>query len=207
MSFVPPWVVHDLAARRGGCPTLWLGVAVFVQQGANRRRPQEEAPVQIALLIIGGVGVLLVAVSLVAGELVDGLFDGFGSDLLSGLAVATFLGAFGFVGALTLDATANRGASIGAGLTAGLLVGVGTGYATRTLMRGGDNATVRSTTLVGLRGSVIDSIPDGGLGQITVTAAGHLTRLNARADEPIPNGTAVRVVAVLSPTSVKVAKH
>ncbi|MGL5928399.1 MAG: hypothetical protein ACRCY8_05650 [Dermatophilaceae bacterium] len=162
---------------------------------------------QIALLVIGGVGILLLAVSLVAGEFVDGLFDGFGSDLLSGLAVAAFLGAFGFVGALTLDASDNRGAAIGAGLAAGALVGVGTGYATRSLMRGGDEATVRSATLVGLSGSVIDAIPDGGLGQVMVTAAGHLTRLNARADEPIPNGSAVTIVAVLSPTSVKVTKH
>ncbi|MGL5817079.1 MAG: hypothetical protein ACRCYR_05930 [Phycicoccus sp.] len=162
---------------------------------------------QIALLVIGGVGVLLLAVSLVAGELVDGLFDGLGSDLLSGLAVAAFLGAFGFVGALTLDATDNAGAAIGVGLAAGVLIGVGTGRATRSLMQGGDNATVRSGALVGLNGSVIDAIPEGGLGQVMVTAAGHLTRLNARADEPIPNGTAVTVVAVLSPTSVKVARH
>jgi membrane protein implicated in regulation of membrane protease activity len=162
---------------------------------------------QIALLVIGGVGVLLLVVSLVAGELVDGLLDGLGSDILSGLAIATFLGAFGFVGALTLDATDSTGWAVGAGLAAGVVVGVGTGSATRSLMKGGDEHTVRTGRLVGISGSVIDAIPEGGLGQITVTASGHITRLNARADEPIPSGTAVTVTEVLSPTSVRVARR
>lgn len=162
---------------------------------------------QAALLVIGGLGVLLLVVSLVAGELVDGLLDGFGSDLLSGLAIATFLGAFGFVGAITLDATDSSTAAIVAGLVAGALFGVGTAYATRSLMKGGDEATVRTASLVGRTATVIEAIPEGGLGQVTVTASGHITRLNARADEPIPNGTAVTVTDVLSPTSVRVARR
>jgi membrane protein implicated in regulation of membrane protease activity len=159
-----------------------------------------------ALLVIGGIGILMLLISFVAGEALDGMLESVGPDFLSGLAVAGFLAAFGFVGALVLDLTGSNGAALGAGLVAGALVGVGAGKASQVLMRGGDESTVRSSGLVGLTGSVIDAIPADGLGQVSVVAAGHITRLNARADEPLPNGTAVTVTAVLSPTSVRVSR-
>lgn len=159
-----------------------------------------------ALLVIGGIGILMLLISFVAGEALDGMLESVGPDFLSGLAVAGFLAAFGFVGALVLDLTDSNGAALGAGLVAGALVGVGAGKASQVLMRGGDESTVRSSGLVGLTGSVIDAIPADGLGQVSVVAAGHITRLNARADEPLPNGTAVTVTAVLSPTSVRVSR-
>ena len=140
-----------------------------------------------ALLVIGGIGILMLLISFVAGEALDGMLESVGPDFLSGLAVAGFLAAFGFVGALVLDLTGSNGAALGAGLVAGALVGVGAGKASQVLMRGGDESTVRSSGLVGL-------------------TAGHITRLNARADEPLPNGTAVTVTAVLSPTSVRVSR-
>lgn len=162
---------------------------------------------QTTLLVVGGIGLVLLLVSFVAGEALDGALDSVGPDLLSGLAVASFLAAFGFVGALVLDLTGSNGAALGAGLVAGAVVGVGAGKASQALMRGGDESTVRSAGLVGLTGSVIDAIPADGMGQVSVVAAGHITRLNARADEPLPNGTAVRVAAVLSPTSVRVVRE
>ncbi len=161
---------------------------------------------QTTLLVIGGIGILLLLISLVAGEVLDGILDGFGPDLLSGLAVASFLAAFGFVGALVEDASGNSGAAIGAGLVAGAVVGAGAGLASRQLMRGGDEATVRTSGLIGLHGSVIEAIPEEGFGQVTVVAAGHITRLNARADEPMAGGTPVVITSVLSPTSVRVSR-
>lgn len=116
-----------------------------------------------ALLVIGGIGILLLLISFVAGEALDGALESIGPDFLSGLAVAGFLAAFGFVGALVLDLTDSTGAALGAGLVAGALVGVGAGKASQVLMRGGDESTVRSSGLVGLAGSVIDAIPADGL--------------------------------------------
>ena len=110
-----------------------------------------------ALLVIGGIGILLLLISFVAGEALDGALESIGPDFLSGLAVAGFLAAFGFVGALVLDLTDSTGAALGAGLVAGALVGVGAGKASQVLMRGGDESTVRSSGLVGLAGSVIGS--------------------------------------------------
>ena len=84
-----------------------------------------------ALLVIGGIGILMLLISFVAGEALDGMLESVGPDFLSGLAVAGFLAAFGFVGALVLDLTGSNGAALGAGLVAGALVGVGAGKASQ----------------------------------------------------------------------------
>lgn len=162
---------------------------------------------QVTLLVIGGVGILLLLVSFVLGDILDGVLDSIGPDAFSGLAIAGFLAAFGFVGALTLDAGASPGLAILAGLVAGVAAGAGAGYASSRLMRGGDESTVRSSGLVGLTGTVVEAVPADGYGMVSVTAAGHITRLNARSDEPLPGGTAVVVTSVLSPTSVMVSRR
>ncbi|MCV2396066.1 hypothetical protein OEB99_17270 [Actinotalea sp. M2MS4P-6] len=162
---------------------------------------------QITMLVIGGVGIVLLLISLLVGDFLDGVLEGVGPDALSGLAVAGFLSAFGFVGALTLDAGASSGIAILAGLGAGAVVGTGVGVASVRLMRGGDESNVRTSGLVGLAGTVVEAVPDAGYGMVSVVAAGHITRLNARAAEPLPSGTAVVVTTVLSPTAVMVARQ
>ncbi len=162
---------------------------------------------QVTMLVIGGVGILLLLVSLVLGDIVDGVLESVGPDAFSGLAVAGFLAAFGFVGALTLDAGASSGVAILVGVVAGVAAGAAAGWASTALMRGGDESNVRSSGLVGLTGTVVEPVPDEGYGMVSVVAAGHITRLNARADEPLPSGTAVVVKAVLSPTSVTVTRQ
>ena len=162
---------------------------------------------QVAMLAIGAAGILLLVLALVLGDLVDGVLDGVGPDALSGLAVAGFLSAFGFVGALTLTTGASGAVAIVVGLLAGAAAGAGAGFLSTRLMHGGDEDTVRSAGLVGLTGSVVEAVPADGLGMVSVVASGHITRLNARAEEPLPAGTAVVVTGVLSPTSVTVARR
>ncbi len=162
---------------------------------------------QTTLLVIGGVGIAMLLISLIIGDLVDGLLDGIGPDFLSGMALAGFLAAFGFVGALVANAGGSTTVTVLSGLAAGAAVGAGAGYASSRLMRGGDESTVRSSGLVGLHGTVIEPVPVEGYGMVSVVAAGHITRLNARADGPLPSGTAVVVTAVLSPTSVRVSRQ
>jgi membrane protein implicated in regulation of membrane protease activity len=161
----------------------------------------------LAFLIIGGVGIVLMLVSLVAGEIFDGLLEGVGGDLLSGAAIAGFLAAFGFVGALTLNGTGSGGLAIGAGLVAGVAIGGLAGWGTSLLSKGGDEANVRSSALTGRSGTVISAIPVDGYGQVSIVVAGHITQLNARSGEPMPSGTSVTVTAVLSPTSVLVERR
>ena len=158
-------------------------------------------------LIIGGLGVLLLLASVVLGEVFDGIFDAFGSDLISGASFAVFLGGFGFAGALVLGATDSTGAAIGAGLAAGVALGAGAGWFTKKLRQGGDESNVRTGSLAGRDAVVVSAIPDGGYGEVSITASGHITKLNARAVEPLGPGTPVTITAVLSATSVQVVRR
>lgn len=159
----------------------------------------------IVFLIIGGVGVALLLLFLVVGDLLDGLFD-FAGDLLSGAALAGLLGAFGFVGALILGLSDSLGWSIGGGLVAGLLIGLGAGWLSHRLRHGGDHSTVRTPALVGRQAVVINPIPSDGYGEVRIVAAGQITKLNARSVEPIEAGASVYITAVLSATSVSVSR-
>lgn len=159
----------------------------------------------LAFLVIGGLGVALLLVSVLVGDHLDGALDSLGAgDWLSGGALAGFVGAFGFAGAIALSLTNSFVAAVVVGLLAGAAVGVLVGFVTVRLQRGGDEATVRSGALVGLPGTVINDIPAEGYGEVSVVIAGHLTKLNARCAEPLSSGHGVIVEAVLSPTSVSV---
>lgn len=162
----------------------------------------------IAFLVIGGIGVALLLVSLLVGEFLDGVFESIGGDWLSGAAVAGFLGAFGFAGALAFNASSSSLIAIVVGIAAGVLMGLGVGILTAKLGEDDDTSTVRSANLVGVHGTVISDVPAGsGYGEVSVVASGHITKLNARAVEALPAGTAVTIAAVLSPTSVSVERR
>lgn len=160
-----------------------------------------------AFLILGAVGIVLLLFSLVAGELLDGVLDGLGGDWLSGAAIAAFLAAFGFAGALALNAGSGTGVAAGVGLGAGAVAGGFAGWLTTTLTKDGGDATPRSGDLAGHDGTVISAVPADGYGEVSVVIAGHITKLNARAAEPLAVGTPVRVTAVLSPTAVHIARR
>lgn len=157
-------------------------------------------------LVIGGIGILLLLITLVLGDVLDGAFE-FGPELISGPAVAAFLGAFGFGGALALGAGSSVGVAIAVGLGVGVLLGAGAGFVSAQLHKGGDESNVRTTSLVGRDASVVTAIPEGGFGTISIVASGHITNLNARAQEPLAPGTPVVISAVLSATSVAVERR
>jgi hypothetical protein len=159
-------------------------------------------------LIVGGAGLAVILVSLILGEVVDGLIDAIELDaggIISGPAIGAFLAAFGFGGALTLRATGGGvGTGVLGGAVAGLVVGGLAGLITRSVMRMPTDRTFRSDDLVGVIGTVITPIPEGGLGEITLTHLGHLTKLHARSEQPLPAGRQVAVTAVLSSSAVLV---
>lgn len=158
----------------------------------------------LTFYVIGGVGIALLVVSILLGDLLDGVLD-FGGDLFSGAALAGFLGAFGFAGALGLDATDNVSVAVLIGLVAGVVVGAGVGYVSVQLKSGGDEANVRTSTLRGAQATVLSPIPSEGYGEVTIAVSGHITKLNARSDQPLAAGTPVTIVDVLSATAVQVA--
>lgn len=157
-----------------------------------------------AFFVIGLAGLALLVVSLIAGEVVEGLFDSLGGEWLSGAGLAGFFGAFGFAGALAYDLSDSLAIAVVVGLGAGVLIGFLVAAGTRFLQRGGDDSTVRTASLVGRAGSVATPVPADGYGEITLVAAGHITRLNARSRAPIPAGTSVTITQVLSATAVMV---
>ncbi|MBC7309457.1 MAG: hypothetical protein H5T81_05495 [Tetrasphaera sp.] len=154
-------------------------------------------------LVIGAVGIVLLLGTLVLGDFLDGALE-FGPDLISGPALAAFLGAFGFGGALALNAGASTGVAVAVGLVVGALIGLGAGYASAQLTKGGDEANVRTGFLVGRPATVVTAIPEGGFGTVSIVASGHITSLNARSSGPIAPGTPVVITGILSATSVAV---
>ncbi|RJS45634.1 NfeD family protein [Nocardioides cavernaquae] len=159
----------------------------------------------LLFLIVGCVGIALLVFSLVVGDLFDGLLD-FGGDLFSGAAISAFLGAFGFVGAAVYDSTDNLTTSALVGIAAGGILGFAAGWVSLRLKQGGDESNVRTGELAGRAATVVSAIPADGYGEVTMVVSGHITRLNARAAEPLATGTSVTITAVLSPTAVHVAR-
>lgn len=157
-------------------------------------------------LVIGAVGLVVLLVSLLVGEVFDGLFDALPGDVLSTSVVAGFLAAFGFAGGLAVGSLGTP-LAVGVGVVSGGLVGGGAGWLTRSLSRMRTDDTPTGGALVGLPGTVVTQIPSQGYGEVSVTVAGHLTKLNARADEVLYVGTPVTVTATLSPTSVMVVRR
>lgn len=163
-----------------------------------------------ALLIIGAVGVGLLLMALILGDFLDGVFDGLdidGGGLLSTEVIGAFLGAFGFGGALLRSTpTVSLPIAVAGGLIAGLIGAVIAFLIVRTFLRMPTDATPRSTDLTGKLGRVVTRIPDGGLGEITVSHHGQRVKLSARSEQPISSGADVVIVDVLSPTSVLVTR-
>ena len=155
-------------------------------------------------LAIGGIGLALLLVSLLVGE-IGGHADLLGAgDYLSLAALSGFLAAFGLAGSLVV--AAGSGAAIGsaAGMVAGVGVGAAAGWFTRLLKRQQSAPAPGSGAMVGLDATVVSPLPSRGYGEVTLVLAGQPTKVNARSLEPLPVGALVTVVAVLSPTSVQV---
>jgi len=155
-------------------------------------------------LLLGVLGLVLLLGTLLLGDLVDGIVDGFGPDWLSGTAIAAFLAAVGFAGALAVQAGVGTTAATGVGVGAGAAAGALAGLLTRALTRDGEGATPRSGALVGSRATVVSDIPADGYGTVSLVVAGHPTRLNARATTGLRTGQQVLISAVLSSTAVQV---
>lgn len=156
-------------------------------------------------LVIGVAGLVLLAVSLVLGDLLDGALDALTGDAFPSAVIGGFVAAFGF-GAAAVEAL---GLSLVVALPVGLVAGAAFGWfaawLTRMLRDGTSDGTPGTNDTVGLEGRVVTGIPAGGFGVVRVLVGGHPMRLNARADAPIAAGVQIHVTAALSPTAVTVA--
>jgi hypothetical protein len=158
-------------------------------------------------LIIGGIGTILLLLSVLVDDVLDGIFDNFdfGDGYLSGPTIAGFLTALGFGGALATYAGLAMLPAAGVGVVAGLVVGGVAGAVTRSIIRMPTDATPTTGALEGLDGVVVTLIPENGVGEVMVRIGGQPVKLTARTNSAIINtGTPIRVTQALSPTSVVV---
>lgn len=155
-------------------------------------------------LVVGAVGVVLLLVALVVGDVLDGALEGLSAGFFSTEALAGFLGALGFGGAIALEMTGSTSLAVIIGLVLGVLLGALAAKASRFLHGDGEGDTVRTSDMVEKIGSVVSAIPEGGFGVVSISVGGHLTRLNARSSTAVPAGAQVSVTQVISPTAVQV---
>jgi membrane protein implicated in regulation of membrane protease activity len=155
-------------------------------------------------LVVGAVGVVLLLVALVVGDVLDGALEGLSAGFFSTEALAGFLGALGFGGAIALETTGSSSLAVVIGLVLGVLLGALAARASRFLHGDGEGDTVRTSDMLEKIGSVVSAIPEGGFGVVSISVAGHVTRLNARSSTAVPAGTQVSVTRVISPTAVQV---
>ncbi|MGF1645913.1 MAG: NfeD family protein [Kineosporiaceae bacterium] len=154
-------------------------------------------------LVLGVVGLVVVAIGLVGGEVLDAV--DVGPDWLSPLTVGAALSAFGFGGAIAASLTdGNPAAAVVYGSASAVAIAGLAIWLTRLLDQDEDDPAITSAALLGSYATVVDDVPAEGYGTVRTTVAGSVTRLNARAGAALPRGTDVRIVDILSPTSVLV---
>jgi membrane-bound ClpP family serine protease len=158
--------------------------------------------VATTFLVIGGIGVALLALSLLLGDLLD--FGVAADGPFSLAAVAAFLGGFGFAGAVVAAVLPDLGmlAVAGTGLVAAIPAAWLTVRLSRALMRMRTDATLTRHDLIGSTGVVVTPIPQHGYGEVRLQAAGQQIKFNARAGRAIPVGARVFVIGTPSETSV-----
>lgn len=158
-----------------------------------------------SFLLTGVIGLVFLALALLAGDVFDGIFniDFLDSGAFSVAALAAFVGAFGFSGAIAMSLSGLLWLAI----VAGLLAGVGAAWFAVSLtrwLRQGEAHAMRSDSLLGAAGRVITDIPENGFGEVRLYTSGRSHKRAARAEVPIPSGAEVWVREILSPTAVAV---
>jgi membrane protein implicated in regulation of membrane protease activity len=163
--------------------------------------------VTITFLFIGGLGLALLAVSLLLGDVLHlGHPDADGP--FSVPSVAGFVGAFGFGGAIVAALTGGGLLSLVAGLVTGIVIAIpsaiGTVALARMASRMRTDATPTRSDLVGRLGVIVTPIPAQGYGEVRVSIGGQPMKLNARSDKAVALGARVFVIEAPSDTSVVV---
>jgi hypothetical protein len=162
-----------------------------------------------AFIVIGAVGLGIVLVTLILGEVFEGIFGAFdvdtGGGVFSAPVIGSFLAAFGF-GAALIMFSADVGATAGAlgGLASGAVVGGFALLLMRNLMNMPTDETVTTRGLEGQRATVITPIPADGYGEVTIRHHGEQRKYNARSDQAMRVGAQATVTAVLSASAVVV---
>ena len=163
--------------------------------------------VTTAFLLIGGVGVVVLGISLFVGDVLHFGHPDAGGPF-SVPAIAGFVGAFGFAGAIAASLASARTDVLLIATGAGLIAALPTAWLAIRLARWAINmrtdATPTHADMIGKIGVVVTRIPLAGYGEVRIPLGGQPVKLYARADRPIPQGARVFVIEAPSSTSVVV---
>lgn len=151
----------------------------------------------------GVIGALLIIATIVFDDFIDELIPGL--DFLTGPVIGAFLVAFGAFGWFAQEGPSwNLAAALAAALVGGVLFG-GAGYRlTRLLMNQPTDATPTTESLIGKSARVVTPVRAGGLGEVIVELGGAPTKYSVTADADLAVGSAAVVIAIESPTKLRV---
>lgn len=156
-------------------------------------------------LVLGIAGLVLVLLSLLAADFLEGTFQALEADWLSTAVIGGFVSAFGFGGAAVDAAGAPWPITVAVGVGAGVVVGWFAWWLTKLVKDGPSDGTVTINDTVGQAGKVVTAIPGDGYGVVRILVGGHTLTYNARANTAIEAGDDVNVIGVISPTAVNVS--
>jgi membrane-bound ClpP family serine protease len=154
-------------------------------------------------IVIGVVGAILLLSSLLFDDFIDGLVADL--DFISGPVIGAFLAGFGLFGwffgsGIGVPVFAATVVAIGGGI----VIGAATFKFTDALINQPTDATPTTESLIGQSGKVVTPVVANGFGEVLVALGGASTKYTATADSDLPTGSQVVVIAVESPTKVRV---
>lgn len=161
-------------------------------------------------LVLGFVGLGLVALSLVVGDQLEaalgGVFEALEGDVFSTAVIGGFVSAFGFGAAAADGGGLPTLPTLLIGGASGFVVGWFAWWLTRLIKDGPSDGTVSIGDTVGQVARVLTDIPGGeSYGVVRVSVGGHVMQCNASSLLAIEAGSEVSITGVLSPTAVTVA--
>ena len=165
----------------------------------------------LTYLIIGGLSLVLLLVAVVVGDIGD-LGHPDADGIFSLPAIAAFFGGGGFAAAIAaslLDGAVPEVArlllSLGIGAVVAVPLAWGAIRLSASLMRMRTDATLSESDLLGAQGVLVTAVASAShFGEARLIIGGQPVKMNARSASPLPVGTPVYVVEVLSATSVEV---
>jgi len=166
--------------------------------------------VAAVFLLVGALGIVVLLLSLFAGEIGEfGHPDADGP--FSVPAIAALLGGVGFGGAAAsavlpeaLPDAVTVLLSVAVGLAVAVPLAWGAVRLSRALKDMPTQETLTRHHLIGAQGVVVSAVPSAGYGEVRLALAGQQLKYAARSDAPLPTGTPVYVVEALSDTAVQV---
>jgi membrane protein implicated in regulation of membrane protease activity len=170
---------------------------------------------------IGAFGLLFLLIMLFVGEIFGGDHDvhagdvgghaeaehGAGPSVLSARVIAAFLTAFGVGGVIARYYNLSHPVSSAIGIASGIVVATLVYQFAKLLYSQQASSEVQITSLLGQTAEVTIGIPEGGVGQVTLTVRGERSTHIARPADghPIPPGAEV-VITALRGDSLVVAR-